>query len=155
AVAAAVVAVLMMFIGGKLSFEWSNAGSSPPDATSAPKILAKGAKEPEQPAPTEQRTSPATQVASGANGPGPANEAAPASSPVRKAIEAAPVIRGVSENEIRFGISAPFTGPARELGQQMKLGIETAFRLANEAGGVHGRQLSLIAADDGYEPDRT
>ena len=89
-----------------------------------------------------------------ATAPGPAEEA-PASTPVRKAIEAAPVIRGVSENEIRFGISAPFTGPAKELGQQMKLGIETAFRLANEAGGVHGRQLSLVAADHGYEPDRT
>src|SRR5262245_49144431 len=36
----------------------------------------------------------------------------------------------------------------------MKLGIETAFKLANDAGGVHSRQLNLIAADDGYEPDR-
>jgi ABC-type branched-subunit amino acid transport system substrate-binding protein len=37
----------------------------------------------------------------------------------------------------------------------MKLGIETAFKLANAKGGVHGRQLRLIAADDGYEPART
>ena len=37
----------------------------------------------------------------------------------------------------------------------MKLGIETAFNAANATGGVFGRRLKLIAADDGYEPKRT
>ena len=37
----------------------------------------------------------------------------------------------------------------------MKLGIDTAFNRANDAGGVDGRMLRLIAADDGYEPTRT
>ncbi len=37
----------------------------------------------------------------------------------------------------------------------MKFGIEAAFRAANDAGGINGRQLKLIAADDGYEPTRT
>jgi branched-chain amino acid transport system substrate-binding protein len=69
--------------------------------------------------------------------------------------EPAPNIRGVTYTEIRFGISAPFTGPARELGQNMKIGIEAAFNVANVNGGVHGRQLRLIAMDDGYEPART
>ena len=64
-------------------------------------------------------------------------------------------IRGVTDSEIRFGISAPFSGAAKELGQNMKLGIEAAFNVANASGGVHGRQLRLIAADDGYEPTRT
>ena len=64
-------------------------------------------------------------------------------------------IRGVIDNEIRLGISAPFTGSAKELGNQMKLGIQTAFNLINDAGGIHGRQLKLVAADDGYEPTRT
>ncbi len=63
--------------------------------------------------------------------------------------------RGVSDNEIRFGIVAPFSGSARELGRQMKLGIDTAFNRINDAGGVNGRMLRLIAADDGYEPSRT
>jgi branched-chain amino acid transport system substrate-binding protein len=71
------------------------------------------------------------------------------------ASEAAPAVRGVTANEIRFGISAPFTGPAKELGQNMKLGLEAAFNVANAKGGVYGRQLRLIAADDGYEPART
>lgn len=63
--------------------------------------------------------------------------------------------RGVTESEIRFGISAPFSGAAKELGQNMKLGIEAAFSSANDAGGIFGRRLKLIAADDGYEPSRT
>jgi branched-chain amino acid transport system substrate-binding protein len=64
-------------------------------------------------------------------------------------------VRGVTNSEIRFGISAPFTGPAKELGQNMKIGLEAAFNVANAKGGVYGRQLRLIAADDGYEPTRT
>jgi branched-chain amino acid transport system substrate-binding protein len=71
------------------------------------------------------------------------------------ASEPAPTVRGITDSEIRFGISAPFTGPAKELGQNMKLGIETAFKVANANGGVYGRQLRLVAADDGYEPART
>ena len=64
-------------------------------------------------------------------------------------------VRGVSDNEIRFGITAAFTGPVRERGRQMKLGIETAFNQVNDAGGVGGRKLRIIAADDGNEPTRT
>jgi ABC-type branched-subunit amino acid transport system substrate-binding protein len=64
-------------------------------------------------------------------------------------------VRGVNNSEIRFGISAPFSGSAKELGQRMKLGIEAAFNAANANGGLYGRQLRLVAADDGYEPART
>lgn len=64
-------------------------------------------------------------------------------------------VRGVTDKEIRFGISAPLSGSAKELGNQMRLGIETAFSVTNAAGGVNGRMLRLIPADDGYEPART
>ena len=37
----------------------------------------------------------------------------------------------------------------------MKIGIEAAFNAVNANGGIHGRQLRLITADDGYEPART
>ena len=66
-----------------------------------------------------------------------------------------PAVRGVTDTEIRFGIAAPFSGSARELGRQMKLGIDAAFGAINAAGGIHGRQLRLVGADDGYEPSRT
>jgi ABC-type branched-subunit amino acid transport system substrate-binding protein len=87
----------------------------------------------------------------------PAFAAAPATLPVPAASlgNAATAVRGVTENEIRFGITAAFTGPVRERGRQMKLGIETAFNQVNDAGGVAGRKLRIIAADDGNEPTRT
>lgn len=68
---------------------------------------------------------------------------------------AGPAVRGITDREIRFGIAAPFSGSAKELGRQMKLGIETAFNRVNDAGGIDGRMLRLYAADDGYEPART
>ena len=60
---------------------------------------------------------------------------------------------GVSEARILFGQSAAFSGPARELGRNMRLGIEAAFREANGGGGVHGRRLELVSLDDAYEPE--
>jgi branched-chain amino acid transport system substrate-binding protein len=91
---------------------------------------------------------------------------APAAAPAAPAFAAAPApavsfgnpvsaVRGISDNEIRFGITAAFTGPVRERGRQMKLGIDTAFNRLNETGGLGGRMLRLIAADDGNEPTRT
>jgi serine/threonine protein kinase/ABC-type branched-subunit amino acid transport system substrate-binding protein len=71
-----------------------------------------------------------------------------------KSVDPLPAERGVSEHEIKIGMSAVFSGPSRDLGQNMKLGVETAFQVANEAGGVHGRTLTLTALDDGYEATR-
>ncbi|MGO9830262.1 MAG: ABC transporter substrate-binding protein [Myxococcaceae bacterium] len=68
---------------------------------------------------------------------------------------APPPTPGVSDTEVLFGMAAPFTGTSKELGRQMKVGLEVAFAVANAAGGVHGRQLRLLALDDGYEPSRT
>jgi serine/threonine protein kinase/ABC-type branched-subunit amino acid transport system substrate-binding protein len=63
-------------------------------------------------------------------------------------------MRGVTDREVLFGMSAPFSGPSRELGRDMKLGIETCFREVNDQGGISGRKLRLVALDDGYQPDR-
>ena len=52
-------------------------------------------------------------------------------------------------------MAAPLSGASRELGRQMKIGVETAFNQINSAGGVNGRLLQLVAADDGYEPQKT
>ena len=62
-------------------------------------------------------------------------------------------VPGVSPTHILFGQSAAFTGPAQELGRNMRLGIEAAFHEANGAGGVHGRRLELVSRDDAYEPE--
>ena len=46
-------------------------------------------------------------------------------------------------------------GSAAQLGLDMRLGVEAALHEANLDGGIHGRELSLIVLDDGYEPSRT
>ena len=60
---------------------------------------------------------------------------------------------GVSAQRVLFGQSAAFSGPAQELGKNMRLGILAAFQEANRRGGVHGRQLELVYRDDAYEPE--
>ena len=60
---------------------------------------------------------------------------------------------GISDERILFGQSAAFSGPAQELGKNMRIGIEAAFQEANARGGVHGRQLALLSLDDAYEPE--
>jgi ABC-type branched-subunit amino acid transport system substrate-binding protein len=66
-----------------------------------------------------------------------------------------PPVQGVSPEGVVFGLAAPFSGPSKELGREMRVGLEAAFAQANEAGGIHGRKLTLIPEDDGLEPSRT
>jgi branched-chain amino acid transport system substrate-binding protein len=81
----------------------------------------------------------------------PATAAAPAGAPA----PAAPSVQGVTPDSIVFGLAAPFSGPSKELGRQMKVGLEAAFAQVNDAGGIHGRKLVLLPEDDGLEPSRT
>ena len=60
---------------------------------------------------------------------------------------------GVFDDYILFGQSAAFSGPANELGINMRLGIKAAFQEVNQRGGVNGRQLELKFMDDAYEPE--
>jgi branched-chain amino acid transport system substrate-binding protein len=92
-----------------------------------------------------------------ASNPG-AQSATPAASTQMAAVSSPAMIggvRGVTANEVRFGSSLPLTGPNKESGQKIRVGIETAFKAINDGGGIHGRMLRLIPADDGYEPTRT
>lgn len=62
---------------------------------------------------------------------------------------------GVDANSIVFGQAAALHGAAGALGSGMQAGLLAAFKEANDAGGVHGRMLSLTSYDDGYEPDKS
>jgi branched-chain amino acid transport system substrate-binding protein len=55
---------------------------------------------------------------------------------------------------IVLGQSAPFTGPAAQLGLQFNLGAQLYLDQVNAAGGVNGRRIELRRLDDGYEPER-
>ena len=56
------------------------------------------------------------------------------------------------DSTILVGISAPLTGNCAKAGQDMVDGAQLAVDEINEAGGVLGRQLELVAQDDGGEP---
>lgn len=56
---------------------------------------------------------------------------------------------------IKLGMSTALSGPAGELGKEMKLGVEIYFAKTNASGGVQGHKLELIALDDRYEPTLT
>jgi ABC-type branched-subunit amino acid transport system substrate-binding protein len=58
---------------------------------------------------------------------------------------------GVSHDKIVLGQAAVFSGPAAQLGIQMRNGIKAYLDYVNEKGGVHGRKLELVSEDDRYE----
>jgi branched-chain amino acid transport system substrate-binding protein len=49
---------------------------------------------------------------------------------------------------VKIGTFGPFTGPAAGLGLEAKKGIEFAIQQANDAGGVGGKKIELVAYDD-------
>lgn len=55
---------------------------------------------------------------------------------------------------IVLGQSCALSGPAQNLGLEMRAGLLAAFSLLNDEGGVHGREVLLLSRDDGYEPDK-
>jgi branched-chain amino acid transport system substrate-binding protein len=61
---------------------------------------------------------------------------------------------GITENNILIGSCSALDGSARFLGSQTVLGATTYLHSINEEGGVFGRQVQLLAFDDGYDPDK-
>ena len=57
-------------------------------------------------------------------------------------------------DKIILGQSAPFTGPAAQLGIQFNQGAKVYFDQVNAQGGIGKRLIELRNLDDGYEPDR-
>ena len=62
--------------------------------------------------------------------------------------------QGVTADTILIGQSAALSGPAEQLGKEMKAGAEAYFDVVNKSGGINGRKIKLISLDDGYEPER-
>lgn len=61
--------------------------------------------------------------------------------------------RGVNTTPIILGQSCALSGPAKNLGLEMRAGLLAAFSKINDEGGVNGRDIVLVSRDDGYEPD--
>jgi len=58
---------------------------------------------------------------------------------------------GVTDKTILIGQSAAFSGPAAQLGIQLRAGAKLWIDHVNAAGGIHGRQIELRTRDDKYE----
>ncbi len=61
---------------------------------------------------------------------------------------------GITDSEIVIGQAAAFSGPSAGLGIEMWRGVSAAFEEANAQGGIHGRKLRLVVADDGYDAEK-
>lgn len=62
--------------------------------------------------------------------------------------------QGVTADTILIGQSAALSGPAEQLGKEMKAGAEAYFDVVNKSGGINGRKIKLVSLDDGYEPEK-
>lgn len=57
-----------------------------------------------------------------------------------------------SGDTIKVGLQAPMTGDNAQYGQDMKNGVELAFKKINSDGGINGKKLELIVGDDKATP---
>jgi ABC-type branched-subunit amino acid transport system substrate-binding protein len=64
------------------------------------------------------------------------------------------LLKAQGSSKIILGQSAPFSGPAAELGIQFHQGAKLWLDQVNAQGGIAGKTIELKPLDDGYEPDR-
>jgi branched-chain amino acid transport system substrate-binding protein len=62
--------------------------------------------------------------------------------------------RGITPTEIRLGASAVLSGPLGAQTRDYGVGSRLYFDAVNAAGGVHGRKISYITLDDGFDVKR-
>jgi branched-chain amino acid transport system substrate-binding protein len=73
--------------------------------------------------------------------------------PTRSSLELrVPGVPGVNAKDIKIGMSAAFRGPSAGLGTELYRGAQAYYEEINQRGGLHGRTISVVALDDGYEP---
>src|SRR5262249_35897179 len=63
--------------------------------------------------------------------------------------------QGVTKTTILIGQSSPFSGSNKELGDDIREGLQAYFKQVNDAGGVNGRKVELIALDDANDAKRS
>jgi len=61
---------------------------------------------------------------------------------------------GVSDSEIKIGQTIAYSGPASSFGTTGHT-ISAYYRMVNDRGGINGRKINFISADDGYSPPKT
>lgn len=61
---------------------------------------------------------------------------------------------GITPTEIKLGASAVLSGPLGPQTVQYGEGSRLLFDAVNASGGVHGRKISYVTLDDGFDPKR-
>jgi len=62
--------------------------------------------------------------------------------------------RGVTSNEIIFGMHTDLSGPAATYGVSSSNAVKMRFDEVNASGGIHGRKIKLIVEDTQYQVPR-
>lgn len=65
-----------------------------------------------------------------------------------------PTVDGVTDNSISFGTSLPLSGSAATEGASAKAALDAWIEMTNDAGGINGRKIELIAQDDAFDPQK-
>jgi len=62
--------------------------------------------------------------------------------------------QGVTENSVKVGATLDMTGPIAFVGKVLTDGMNVYFSSVNDEGGIHGRKITQIVEDHGYNPSR-
>jgi branched-chain amino acid transport system substrate-binding protein len=62
--------------------------------------------------------------------------------------------QGVTENSVKVGATLDMTGPVAFVGKVLDDGMNVYFSSINDEGGIHGRKITQIVEDHGYNPSR-
>lgn len=60
--------------------------------------------------------------------------------------------QGITDTAIKLGAFTPLTGPVADPGNGAVLGQQVVFDAVNAEGGIDGRQIEFVTADDKYDP---
>ncbi len=69
-------------------------------------------------------------------------------------LSALPALSQSASDVFVVGQSATLSGPAEEIGKEIKAGAEAYFNAVNQAGGIAGRKIKFISLDDGGEAEK-
>ncbi len=64
-------------------------------------------------------------------------------------------VPGVTEDSIKVGTFQAMSGPVASIGVPVANGLNAYFNYVNARGGVYGRKIDLIVADDQFNPGKT
>ncbi len=62
---------------------------------------------------------------------------------------------GITDTEIKIGTFQAMSGPVAVIGQSVANGMKAYFNYVNDNGGIYGRNINLIVADDQFNPAKT